>query len=207
MIAKMIRTSSDGLLQTHGVPLAMHYNATLCRLSIVAVCVCVCGLSTTSVTAQGAPAAGSNSLKAEQARMDQTTVKKKPLQGEISGSGQKATVLNAQAAAQMPSSQLQAQTAATDHNPLSAQINRTTLPAKIDDFSFQDTLNKLNAKAAQAKKQPLSGSVNDQNSGFMMYVNKGSAGSPWFGFHPSVNSERQAAIKNTVPPNMPSPAK
>jgi hypothetical protein len=216
----MIRKLSDKLLQEHGDPLAMHYTSAFCRLSIVVVCVCACGLSTVSLTAQGAPAAGSNSLKAEQARMDQTTVKKKPLQGEISGNGQKVTVLNGQAAAQMPSfqlqaqaaaqtptSQLQAQTAATDHNPLSAQVNRNALPARVDDFSFQDTLNKLNAKVAQAKKQPLSGSVHDQNRGFTMYVNKGSTGSPWFGFNPFISSERQAAIKNTVPNNMTSPTK
>jgi hypothetical protein len=215
MISRVIRTLSGNLLQIHGVAVATHYNATFCRLSAVVACVCACGLSTTSLTAQGAPASGSNSLKPERARMDQTTVQQKPLQGEVSGSGQKAPILNGQAAGQMPSfslqaqtagvptSVLQAQTAAIDHNPLSAQINRNVIPAKIDDFSFQDTLKKLNAKAAQAKKQPLSGSVQDQSSGFVMYVNKGAAGSPWFAFHPSVNSERQAAVKNTVPPNMP----
>jgi len=202
-----MRKLSNKLLQERSALSSMHYKSTFCRLSIVVACACVCGLSTTDLTAQGAPAAGSNSLKVEQARIDPTTVKQKPLQAEISARGQKAPVFNAQAAAQMATSELQAQTAATDHNPLSAQINRNALPAKIDDFSFQDTLKKLNAMAAQAKKQPLSGSVHDQGSGFIMYVNKGSPGSPWYAFHPSVNAEREAAIKNTVPSYMPGPSK
>ena len=206
MITKMIRELHNKPLRESGASSSMHNNCTLCRLLVMVACVGGCHLSSTSLTAQGKPAAGSYSLKAEKARTDQTTVNKKPLQGEISGSGQKATVLNAQAAAQIPTSTLQAQTALTDHNPLAAQMNRNTLPAKIDDFSFQDTLKKLNA-IAQAKKQPLSGSVHDQSSGFIMYANKGAPGSPWFAFHPFNSSERQAAIKNLVPPSMSAPSK